>query len=97
MRLLGLSDNAVLVSDWRALYATAYVAHVEQGRTNILFMEGMPHGHNGRVATTLVSELTSALMEGRPVYVDRRYPGLDQSFRLLPATANNWYRLTLRE
>jgi hypothetical protein len=96
MRLLGIPDNAVLVSDWRALYTTVYIAHVEQGRTNILFIEAMPHGNNGRVATTLISELTKDLEEGRPVYIDKRYPGLED-FRVMPAGASNWYRLTRRE
>jgi hypothetical protein len=96
MRLLGIPDNAVLVSDWRALYAIAYIAHVEEDRTNILFMEGMPHGNNGRVATTLVSELKKDLEEGRPVYIDKRYPGLED-FRVMPVGASNWYRLTLTQ
>ncbi len=97
MQLSGIPDNAVLVLDWRALYTTAYSAHVERGQPDLLFMEGMPHGNKGHVAVTLVSELTQDLREGRPVYVDKRYPGLDASFKLMPAPASNLYRLTLRE
>jgi len=97
MRLSDIPHDAVLVLEWRTLYTTAYIAHVERGQTNILFLEAMPYGHNGRVAITLVSELTNRLLEGRPVYVDKRYPGLDASFRILPAPSSNLYRLTLRE
>ncbi len=96
MHLAGVEENAVFVLDWRALYTTAYLAHVEKGMTNTLFFEAMPYGDDGRVASTLVAEMKGALLEGRPVYVDQRYPGLDENFRLLP-TSGNLYKLSLRE
>lgn len=95
-RLSGIPPNAVLVLEWRSLYTAAYIAHVERGQTDILFLEAMPYGHKGRVAITLVAELTERLSEGRPVYVDKRYPGLED-FRILPAPLSDLYRLTLRE
>jgi hypothetical protein len=94
-RLAGRPNNAVYVLDWRALFSTAYVAHVEKRMTNTLFFEAMPFGNDGRVATTLVSELTDCLKAGRPVYADQKYPGLE-IFRLVP-TANQLYELKLRE
>jgi 4-amino-4-deoxy-L-arabinose transferase-like glycosyltransferase len=96
MRLAGTADNAVYVLDWRALYTTAYLAHVERGMTNTLFFEAMPRGNDGKVASTLIAELKSYLQEGRPVYTDQRYPGLEVNFRLVPASGD-LYRLSLRQ
>ena len=93
MHLAGMADNAVFVLDWRALFATAYLAHVEKGMTNTLFLEAMPRGNDGKVATTLVTELKGYLQEGRPVFTDQKYPGLEGNFRLLPA-AGNLYKLS---
>jgi len=86
----------VFVLDWRAMYTTAYLAHVEKGMTNILFFEAMPRGNNGKVASTLVTQLLGYLQEGRPVYVEQQYPGLEGSFRILPAFGN-LYKLSLKK
>ena len=94
-RLAGVEDNAVFVLDWRGLFTTAYLAHVEKSMTNTLFFEAMPRGHNGKVASTLVAELQGYLQEGRPVYVEQKYPGLEENFRLLPAQGN-LYKLSLK-
>jgi hypothetical protein len=96
MQLAGVEPNTVFVLDWRELYATAYVAHVEQYLTNTLFLEAMPHGDNGMVASTLIDELKGYLQEGRPVFADQIYPGLDKDFRLLPV-AGNLYKLSLKK
>jgi transmembrane protein TMEM260 (protein O-mannosyltransferase) len=95
MRLAGSADNAVFVLDWRGLFATAYLAHVERGMTNTLFFESMPHGNDGKVAPTLVAELKSYVQQGRPVFTDQKYPGLEKTFRLLPASGD-LYKLSLR-
>jgi hypothetical protein len=95
MRLAGVEDDAVYVLDWRALFTTAYLAHVEKGMKNTLFFEAMPRGNNGKVASTLVTQLTGYLLEGRPVYVDYKYPGLEENFRLMP-TSGDLYKVTLR-
>jgi len=95
MRLTGVADNAVFVLDWRALFTTAYLAHVEKGMTNTLFLEAMPRGNDGKVAATLVAELKGYLQEGRPVYVDQKHPGLEENFRLM-SSPGNLYKLSLR-
>ncbi len=92
-RLAGIADDAVFVMDWRALYTTAYLAHVERGKTNILFFEAMPRGNNGKVASTLIAQLSDYLQEGRPVFAEWKYPGLEDHFRLLPVSGN-LYRLS---
>jgi len=95
-RLAGRADNSVFVVDWRAMYSTAYLAHVEKGMTNTLFLEAMPYGSDGKVAPTLMDQLTRYLEEGRPVFTDVRYPGLEQKFRLVPASGD-LYKLSLRK
>ncbi len=95
-RLAGVEDNAVFVVDWRALYTTAYLAHVEKDMTNTLFFEAMPYGNVGEVAPTLVEQLTGYLEEGRPVYSNEKYPGLEANFRLMPSIGD-LYRVTLRD
>jgi hypothetical protein len=94
--LAGVADNAVFVMDWRALYTTAYLAHVEKGMTNTLFFEAMPYGNDGRVATSLIAVIKHHLEEGRPVFVEWKYPGLESQFRIMPA-AGNLYKLSLRD
>ena len=96
MRLTGMEDNAVLVMDWRDLYTTAYLAHVEEGKKDMLFKEAMPAGNNGKVASTLIAQIDGYLQEGRPVYVEWKYPGLEAKFRVLPAFGN-LYKLSLRQ
>ncbi|HEU0297265.1 MAG TPA: DUF2723 domain-containing protein [Anaerolineales bacterium] len=96
MRLAGVADNAVFVLDWRALFTTAYLAHVEKDMTNTLFFEAMPRGNDGKVAPTLITQLQGYLEEGRPVYTDQRFPGLEENFRLLPAQGD-LYQISLRQ
>jgi hypothetical protein len=96
MRLSGIEDNAVLVMDWRDMYTTAYMAHVEEGKKNMLFKEAMPAGNNGKVASTLITQIDGYLQDGRPVYVEWKYPGLEEKFRILPAFGN-LYKLSLRK
>jgi hypothetical protein len=96
MRLTGIESNAVLVLGWRHLYTTAYIANVERGMKNMLFLESMPAGNDGRLASTLVEELGGYLLEGRPVYADAKYSGLTDDFRILPVFGS-LYKITLRK
>jgi hypothetical protein len=95
-RLVGMAENAVFVMDWRGLFTTAYLAHVEKGMTNTLFFEAMPYGNQGKVASTLIDQLKGYLAEGRPVYAEQKYPGLEENFRIVP-TAGNLYKLSLKK
>jgi hypothetical protein len=94
--LAEIADNAVFVMEWRAMYTTAYLAHVEKGMTDTLFFEAMPRGNDGKVASTLITQLTAYLQEGRPIFTEQRYPGLEENFRIMPATGN-LYRLSLKK
>jgi 4-amino-4-deoxy-L-arabinose transferase-like glycosyltransferase len=96
-RLAYLPEDALLVLDWQALYATYYLAHVEQGRTDRTIMEASPHGGEGRLADTLVQELTDALLDRRPIYADRVFTNLRSRFRAQPVQGTDLYRLSLPE
>jgi hypothetical protein len=90
-----LPDQAVLISDWRRLYAMYYLAHAERARPDILIYEAAPYGSGGQVAETLIEELQLALIDGRPVFADRIYSNLRRQFRVQPALGGAWYRLSL--
>jgi len=95
-KLKSLPDNALLITEWRALYTMYYLAHVERLRPDITILEASPHGaEEGMVADTLIQELQDALREGRPVYADRVYANLRGHFRVQPALGGEWYRLSL--
>ncbi len=94
LRLSLLPDGAMVIMNWRPLYATYYVAHVEGLRPNIVIMEATPHGSQGQVAASLLDIIEEALLADQPVYSDEIYPPLQDHFRVLPAPGN-LYRLTL--
>ncbi len=95
LRLSLLPDDAFVVMDWRALYATYYMAHVEKLRPGIVIKEATPYGSNGQIADSLVEEMIAAIQAGRPVYTDQIRPGLRARFRVMPAAGGEFYRLTL--
>jgi hypothetical protein len=88
-------ENALLISDWRALYTMYYLAHVERKRPDITVMEASPYGADNLVADSLIQTLEDALHEGRPVFTNRVYENLRQHFRVQPALGGRWYRLSL--
>ena len=90
-----LPDGALALINWQPLYATLYVAHVEQDKTNVGIIEPTPYGTNGRVMPTLIALIEEALATGRPVYADAPYT-LSRHFRL-ERTDSGLYQLSLRE
>lgn len=88
-------DDAVLVLDWRGLYSAAYLAHVEQGRTGMTFIEATPHGGSGKLADSMLDDLEQMVRDGRPVFVERVYEPLRERFRVLPVPLGKLYRLSL--
>jgi hypothetical protein len=94
-KIENLPENAVVISDWRALYTMYYLAHVERMRPDITIMEASPYGGRGMVADSLIQMLEEALREGHPVFADRVYGNLRSHFRVSPALGGQWYRLSL--
>jgi len=86
-------DDAVLVLNWRGLYSAIYLAHVEQQRTGLTFIEATPHGSTGQLADSLIADLKQMVSAGRPVFVDQVYEPLRSHFRVIPAPLGGLYRL----
>lgn len=97
-KITSLPENALAISDWRALYTMLYLAHVERLRPDIMILEASPHGAEwNTVADSMIQELENALREGRPVFANQVYKNLRDHFRVQPAAGGEWYRLSLRE
>ncbi len=94
-KVRSLPEDAVVISDWRTLYAMLYLAHVERLRPDIIILEASPHGADGLVAESLVQMLKDVLREGRPVFTTQLYSNLRAHFRVQPALGGEWYRLSL--
>jgi hypothetical protein len=70
-----LPENAIVFGDWEVLYPSFWVAHVEMGRTDLMFHETYPADDQDGMAASTVDYIVaqSAL---RPVYVPERIPEL---------------------
>jgi hypothetical protein len=84
------------VLDWQTLYATCYVAVVEQGRTGIRVREGSPYPSPNRLPDTLVDELKKDLQLGLPVYIDHIYDNVYENFNVKPFRGTDLRALSLR-
>ena len=82
MILTRLPDDAVVLAEWRELYALIYLAQVEGKKPGIIFYEAMPRGHSGKVADSMIETIRQALEYGHPVYAAQRFPGLEEHFQL---------------
>jgi hypothetical protein len=82
MHLSAFPDNALVLMEWRDLYAVGYLAYVEGKKPGILLAEGMPRGNDGKVAASMIETIHQALAEGRPVLAAQRFPGLAENFTL---------------
>lgn len=94
--LYSLPDDAVLIMDWRALYATLFVAHVEGKNPGLRVIEAMPHGNKGVLADSLVEMLRQYLLEGRPVYANGIYGDVERHFELKKIEGSGLYQLFMR-
>jgi len=95
-RLSQVEEDAVFVLDWKTLYATYYVAYIEQGRKGIRFLEDCVNRGDGLLADSLVAEIKSELQAGHPVYSDRAYSYLEQSFGFDPVPGTDLVRMTIK-
>ena len=70
-----LPDNAIVFVDWGMLYPNFWVAHVEQGRTDLMFHETYPADDQEGIAESAVAYIVEQSAV-RPVYVSERIPEL---------------------
>ncbi len=95
-RLAAVEDNAVLLLDWKTLYATYYLAQVEGRKPGVRILEDILDRGDGQLADSLVAELQRLLQAGLPVYSDRPYPALEEIFRFEALPGSDLVRLRLR-
>jgi len=70
-----LPDDSIVFVDWYMLYPSFWVAHVEQGRTDLMFHETYPaDDQDGLAESTVTYVIEQAAV--RPVYVSERIPEL---------------------
>ncbi len=89
-------DNAVLLMEWRTLYATAYVANVEQNKPGITFREASPYPSPNELPASLVEEVNGFLSAGRPVFADGNYKNLRQNYQVKTVPGSRWVQLLPR-
>ncbi len=79
-----LPEDAIIFLDWEMLYPSYYVAHVEEGRTDLAFHETYAADDQEGVAASLV-DYVRAQVRTRPVFVSERIPELEAAgFRVSP-------------
>jgi hypothetical protein len=78
-----LPANAVVYEDWWNLYPAYYAAYIEQGRTDLWFLEATPYSEKGGMAESMVAFAVEKAGEGPLLSVNEqpalRRAGLVQS------------------
>lgn len=84
---LSLADapaNAIVFLDWDMLYPSYYVAHIELGRTDLMFVETYPADDQDGLADSVLEFITTRQTE-HPVFVSERLPELSAAgYHLAP-------------
>jgi len=78
-----LEDDAVLFTDWNRLYPCYYVAHVEQNRTGMAFLQDYPLPYQRELADSAV-DYVRRTAPTRPVYFTHVVVKVDALFALEP-------------
>jgi hypothetical protein len=74
----GLDQNAVVFTDWHWLYAFYYVAYLEQGRTDLTFIETTPYHKGGGLAASIIPYVQDHLAS-HPIFFSGRRPEMTQA------------------
>ncbi len=73
-----LPANAIVFVDWNELYTYYYVAHIEQGRRDLRFIESAPRAdRSGLPASTI--EFIRANIATHPIFFVRRWPEVERA------------------
>jgi hypothetical protein len=78
-----LEDDAVLFTAWDSLYPCYYVAHVEHGRTQMVFIQDYPLPYQRELADSAL-EYVRRTAPTRPVYFTHVVARVDHVFQLEP-------------
>jgi hypothetical protein len=74
-----LEPNAIVFCEWSHLYVFYYIAHVEQQRTDLMFLQAYPAIGQRRLADSARTLIRKELA-GRPIYAAERMPELSDEF-----------------
>jgi hypothetical protein len=83
-----VEDDAVVFTEWALVYPFYYVAHVEQKRTNLVFVQTYPAIGQKRLAESAL-EYIRRHVATRPVYLSERLPEVEEVFALVPLRRGN--------
>lgn len=75
----GLENNAVVFTEWGVLYSFYYVAHVQQQRTGLTFIQTYPAIGQSRLADSAI-EFIREQIQTRPVYVSEPLPEIADTY-----------------
>jgi len=73
-----MKPNSVIFMDWNWLYTYYYVAHIEQGRTDLRFIETSPRSDVPGLPQSVI-EFVEANIETRPIYFSRPIPDVESA------------------
>lgn len=96
-RITHLPQGALLLMDWRDMYALYYVGLVEGKNPGLEILEATPYGTDGQVVPTALDQVEAELRQGRFVFTQWEYGGLNGRFRLTFHPDTGFYRVQLRE
>jgi len=95
----GLEDDAVVFTGWCVLYPYYYVAHVEQSRTDMVFVHDYPTAGRFVLADSALEYIREMkrITPERPIYVTGEPPNVAEAFELEEAhrdpDGNTVYRI----
>jgi hypothetical protein len=75
LSLADAPENAIIFLDWDMLYPSYYVAHIELGRTDLMFVETYPADDQDGLAGSVLEFIATRQAE-HPVFVSDRLPEL---------------------
>jgi hypothetical protein len=78
-----LEDDAVVFTDWSLLYPYYYIAHVEQGRTGMRFVQTFPGIGQRQLATSAIAYIDQHV-DSSHIYVSRSLPELAGKYTFEP-------------
>lgn len=73
-----LPENAIVFTDWDMLYPFYYVAHIEQGRTDLIFIETFPRDDTDALAESVLGYVQAQLGH-RPVLFSERLSEIQEA------------------
>jgi hypothetical protein len=99
LSLADVPENAIVFLDWDMLYPSYYVAHIELGRTDLMFVETYPADDQDGLADSVLEFITTCQAE-HPVFVSERLSELSAAgYHLAPLRVGptRLYRVVQRE